>query len=180
MATDDLEDLIARTALGDRAAFGTLYDRTAAKLLGVSLRILSDRASAEDVVQETFIKVWHKADTYVAGRAAPMTWLITIARNTAIDRLRARGEAATLDAVPEAALRAPGPSPEAASVAASEARRIVRCLDELEADRRAAVRGAYLMGESYADLARRFDVPLNTMRSWLRRSLIALRDCLAR
>lgn len=179
MTPDDIEALLARSAIGDRKAFATLYDATSAKLLGISLRILGNRAAAEDALQETYIKIWHKADSYRAGELSPMTWLITIARNTAIDRLRRRKPTEVLDEEARQS-RAPGPTPEAEAVAASEAQRITRCLDELRDTHRAAVRGAYLMGESYADLAARFDVPLNTMRSWLRRSLISLKECLSR
>ena len=175
----DIEGLIARVALGDRVAFSSLYDATSAKLFGVVLRVLGDRASAEDAVQEAYMKIWRHAGRYRANGLSPMTWLITIARNTAIDRRRQGRAAVDLDDVAEH-LTAPGPNPEQSAVAAGEARRIAACLDELEDDRGAAVRGAYLDGQSYAELAERFAVPLNTMRTWLRRSLVTLRDCMAR
>lgn len=176
---DDIEALIARIALGERAAFSALYDATSAKLLGVALRILNDRAAAEDVLQDAYVKVWRNAGRYQANGLSPMTWLITIARNTAIDRLRASRADRDFDDLSET-LPAPARTPEGDAIAASEARRIVACLDELEEKRRDAVRNAYLLGWSYADLASHFDVPLNTMRTWLRRSLIALRECMAR
>jgi RNA polymerase sigma-70 factor (ECF subfamily) len=176
---DEIEDLIARVALGDRAAFSVLYDRTSGKLFGVVLRVLQDRASAEDVVQEAYMKIWRHAARYSANGLSPMTWMITIARNTAIDRRRQVRAAVDLDDVADH-LTSPGPNPEQSAVAAGEARRIAACLDELDADRGAAVRGAYLDGQSYADLAARFSVPLNTMRTWLRRSLQSLRECMAR
>ncbi|HEY9019542.1 MAG: sigma-70 family RNA polymerase sigma factor [Paracoccaceae bacterium] len=180
MATaHDIEDLIARVALGDRAAFSKLYDNTSAKLFGVVLRVLNDRASAEDAVQDAYMKIWRHAGRYSANGMSPMTWMITIARNTAIDRLRQTRATVDLDHVAEH-LTAPGPNPEQSAVAAGEARRIAACLDELEQDRGAAVRGAYLEGQSYADLAARFNVPLNTMRTWLRRSLQSLQECMAR
>lgn len=177
MATrDDIDKWIARCALGDRAAFQNLYDHTSAKLFGVTLRVLKDRSEAEDALQEIYVKVWKGAKRYATGGASPMTWLITIARNHAIDRLRARKSTDGDDAL--ATLPDAGPGPEAQAVAASEARRVEACFDTLEPDRATAVRRAYLDGESYADLARHFDVPLNTMRTWLRRSLIKLRECL--
>ena len=108
-----------------------------------------------------------------------MTWLITIARNTAIDRLRAERDTRDIDDLAEM-LPAPGPSPEGAAVAASEAGRIIDCMDELPEDRRKALSECYLGGLSYRDLSEKFDVPLNTMRTWLRRSLAALKDCMAR
>lgn len=108
-----------------------------------------------------------------------MSWLIAVARNHAIDRIRARRRpAAEIDAALDVADPAPGP--EAMAVAGGEADRIHHCLEELEQDRADAVRGAYLKGESYAELAERHGVPLNTMRTWLRRSLIRLRECLER
>jgi len=180
---EEIEALIARCALGDRAAFERLYALTSAKLFGICLRILPTRPEAEDAVQEVYVKVWKNAGRYRAGTYSPMTWLITIARNHAIDRLRARraqaaGQGAGIDeaeALPDAA-----PGPEALAVASSERARLVGCLDELPKDRADAVRLAYLHGETYADLAVRFDVPLNTMRTWLRRSLLKLRECLTR
>ncbi|AZQ67916.1 sigma-70 family RNA polymerase sigma factor [Silicimonas algicola] len=176
---DRIEALIARVALGERAAFSDLYDATSGKLLGVCLRVLNDRAAAEDAMQDAYVKIWKKADRYQVNGLSPMTWLITIARNTAIDRLRARRPESATEAMLDT-LPSPRRSPEGDVIAASEAQRIVDCMDELAEDRRAAVTGAYLNGQSYADLASRFDVPLNTMRTWLRRSLISLRECLSR
>ena len=179
MERSEIEALIGRVALRDRAAFDSLYDATAAKLFGVSLRVLNNRSAAEDAMQDSFVKIWNNADRYTVNGLSPMTWLITIARNTAIDHLRARKKGNTdMDAVP-GELVAPGPNPEQVAIAAGEARRLQGCLDELAEDRGAAIRGAYLDGMSYADLATRFKVPLNTMRTWLRRGLIALKDCMA-
>jgi RNA polymerase sigma-70 factor, ECF subfamily len=174
----DIEALIGRVALGDRAAFRALYAATSAKLHGVCLRVLHNEAEAQDVVQDVYVKVWRAADRYAVNGLSPMTWLITIARNAAIDRLRARPREAAAE-LPEDA-PAPGPSPEASAVAASEARALAGCLDELDPARAEAVRGAYLEGLTYDDLAARHGVPLNTMRTWLRRSLMRLKECLTR
>ncbi|MGR3503510.1 sigma-70 family RNA polymerase sigma factor [Pseudaestuariivita sp.] len=176
---DDIEDAIARISLGDRAAFQFVYDATSAKLFGVCLRVLNNRAEAEDTLQEVYIKVWHKAGLYKANGYSPMTWLITLARNTAIDRLRAR-KTVTLDIDEAQALPDGGPGPEGQAIAASERRKLAACMEELDADRSEAVRRAYLDGDSYKELAARYDVPLNTMRTWLRRSLLKLKDCLSR
>ncbi len=173
----DVERLIEQVAGRDRAAFLSLYDATSAKLFGVCLRVLHDRAEAEDALQDVYIKVWRNADRYRANGLSPMTWLITVARNTAIDRLRSRrsGSAGETEL---AELSDPAPGPEAQAIAESQAREIRRCLGLLPESRAEAVRGAYLDGQSYRDLARRFGVPLNTMRTWLRRSLLKLRECL--
>lgn len=178
---DEIEKLIARVAQEDRQALSALYDRTSAKLFGVCLRILKDRPAAEDALQDVFVKIWRHADRYAANGLSPMTWLISVARNTAIDALRSgqrRGRPTGLEEV--LALPAPGPTPEGAAIATGETRRIIGCLDELEKVHRAAVRGAYLEGRSYAQLAEMAGVPLNTMRTWLRRSLMKLKECLQR
>ncbi len=174
-----IEDLIAQTALGRRSAFSNLYDLTSAKLFGVCLRVLNNRAEAEDVLQEVYITVWRKADRYAVTGNSPMTWLITIARNKAIDRLRMRRETGGGLESAESVVD-PAPGPERQAVENSERNRLNACLDALEDSRADAVRGAYLDGETYKELAARHGVPLNTMRTWLRRSLLKLRDCLSR
>jgi RNA polymerase sigma-70 factor (ECF subfamily) len=177
--SDDLEDLISRCALGDRAAFAALYDATSAKLYAVCARVLGQDHAAEDAMQDAYVKIWAHAGRYRVTGHAPMTWLITIARNTAIDRLRARRLHHDIEEH-HGGIAAPGPSPESVALARSEAGRIQRCLEELEQDRRAAITGAYLDGLSYAELATRAGIPLNTMRTWLRRGLAALRECMSR
>ena len=176
---NDIEAMILQVSLGDRAAFSALYDATSAKLFGVCLRVLNNRAEAEDTLQDVFVRIWQKANLYSANGYSPMTWLITLARNAAIDRLRTRRAGAVdIDEVHDLSDATPGP--EAQAIAASERGRLQSCLEELEADRSDAVRRAYLDGDSYKDLAARYDVPLNTMRTWLRRSLLSLRECLSR
>lgn len=173
-----LDHLIARVAMGDRQAFSDLYAATSAKLFGVCLRILRDRAESEDALQEVYIRIWQKADRFGALGYHPMTWLITVARNMAIDRLRARKPTAAgsdvLDTIPDT-----GQTPEQAAINSAQRAQIGLCLDQLEPSRANAVRGAYLAGYSYNDLAARYDVPLNTMRTWLRRSLQKLKECLS-
>ena len=175
--SQDIADLIARCALRDRAAFRTLYERTSAKLFGVVLRILKDRSEAEEAIQEVYIKIWQRADRYVAGGYSPISWLVAVARNHSLDILRARRP---VSADIDAALEVPdsGPSPERAAEDSDERGRIEHCLGTLDPERADAVRGAYLDGYSYDELAAKYDVPLNTMRTWLRRSLLRLRECL--
>lgn len=175
----ELQELLAQVALRDRAAFQELYRRSSPKLFAICLRILKDQQEAEDALQEVFVKIWHNADRYAAPLASPQAWMNAVTRNLAIDMLRRRrpggGE---MDAAERLADDRPGP--EEAAVMRSEGRRIEACLAQLDPDRAEAVRLAYVEGASYVELAERFDVPLNTMRSWLRRSLIKLRECLTR
>lgn len=178
---DPIATLLARIAVQDRAAFAAIYTAASAKLMGVLLRILGNRAEAEDALQEVFTRVWLRAGRFDATKGRGMTWLIAIARNHAIDRLRARPPSAISDEG-EALSAVPDPARGALSglVAKGEARRAVACFGELDPAHSAAVQGAYLEGASYEVLAARFDVPINTMRTWLRRSLLKLRECLDR
>ena len=174
----DIENMIARCGLGDRSAFEGLYSATSAKLFGICLRVLNNRAEAEDALQDAFVKIWRNASKYSVNGLSPMTWLITITRNTAIDRLRARkAKSEDMDEAAEVADSTPGP--EALTIAASDRAQIADCLSQLEPDKSDAVRRAYLDGETYQVLAERYSVPLNTIRTWLRRSLLKLRECLS-
>ena len=168
---------LAAVAAGDRNALARLYEAVSAKLFGVCLRILQDRTAAEEALQETFIAVWTKANQYDPDRASPVTWLAAIARNKALDRLRAKPRAAApLEAADEVA--DPAPLASAAVELSEEHRRLQACLDELDPRHGKAIRTAFFDGVTYAALARRADVPIGTMKSWIRRSLLSLRTCL--
>ena len=174
---EEIAALIARVALEDRSAFRRLYERTSPKLFGVCLRILRDRPGAEEALQEVYVKVWQRASRYTQSDFSPISWLVAVARNHCLDIVRARKPLGVeLESALEVATS--DPSPEDSAISMGERARIERCLDTLEHDRAEAVRGAYLDGFSYEELAARHDVPLNTMRTWLRRSLIRLRECL--
>jgi RNA polymerase sigma-70 factor (ECF subfamily) len=178
MSDDPIAGLLLRVAAGDRAAFRATYAATSAKLFGVTLRILGTRAEAEDALQEVYTRVWLHARRFDPGRGAGMTWLIAIARNHAIDRLRARPDATAADDDALDAVADDRPGVLERLVAAGDARRIADCFATLDPDRAAAVQSAYLRGLSYQALADRHGVPLNTMRTWLRRSLQKLKECM--
>ncbi|TMV85934.1 sigma-70 family RNA polymerase sigma factor [Thioclava sp. BHET1] len=180
MQQDPIANHLNAVATGDRAAFAALYKAASAKLFGVCIRILGNRAEAEEALQDVFTRVWTNAHRYDAARARAMTWLIAIARNHCIDRLRARREETLPSAETDPFAQIPDPTPgaEARAIAHGEARRISECFETLEPARAEAVRGAYLDGLSYADLSLRHSVPLNTMRTWLRRGLLQLKECL--
>ncbi|WP_299153622.1 sigma-70 family RNA polymerase sigma factor [uncultured Tateyamaria sp.] len=173
-----VEAMIAKCALGDRSAFEALYEATSAKLFAVCVRVLGKTPIAEDAMQDAYIKIWNNAGRYRVTGHSPMTWLITVTRNTAIDRLRAQRSHKDLADYHDV-LAAPGATPEQAAIAASEAGRLAECISTLPQDRATAIKGAYLEGYSYSDLADAAGVPLNTMRTWLRRGLIALRECMS-
>lgn len=178
MSPSDIEILISRIALGDRVAFRALYTATSAKLFGICLRVLKNRTDAEDVLQETYVKIWHNATKYQVSGYSPITWLVTIARNQSIDRLRARrpdsAELGEADDIPDR-----NPTPEQNVVLGGEVERLRLCLEKLSPGRAEAVKAAYMEGYSYQELADRLNQPINTVRTWLRRSLISLKECLS-
>lgn len=145
------------------------------------LRILGNRSEAEDVLQEAFINVWRNAAGYDASRASPISWLAAIARNRAIDRLRSRGKRlyATID---EEVLTIPDPTPSALTLVSDgqERMRLMGCIGELDDQHGDAIRAAFFGGQTYAELAEKDAVPLGTMKSWIRRGLMRLKDCLER
>jgi RNA polymerase sigma factor (sigma-70 family) len=170
---------LMRIAAGDGAALRMVYQDTSAKLFGVCLRILNDKSEAEDVLQDVYVTVWRKAAGFDPGRASPITWLVAIARNRAIDRLRSSAAMRRAEPI-EAADAVSDPAPAAVDRVelAQQRHRLARCLDELDAQHSAAIRAAFLDGATYEELAQRMSVPLGTMKSWIRRGLLKLRACL--
>lgn len=177
MSEPDIENLIAKTALSNRSAFDALYQAASPKLFAVVMRILKNRELAEDALQDVFVKVWQKADSYRSGQQAPMAWLVTIARNHSIDVIRANKRKFE-DIDEQYDLKSDAPTPEQDAINSAERKRIDNCLEELEPQKAEAVVSAYIEGYSYQELADRYAIPLNTMRTWLRRSLLSLKDCL--
>lgn len=176
---EDLAALLSRCALRDRRAFALLYRLTSAKLFGVCLRILKSRGEAEDALQEAYVRIWRNAERYRPDIASPVTWMVAIARNHAIDRLRAAKPASV--AIDEAGgISDDAPTPEQDALAASEGARLRVCMEELDGRHAAILRRAYFEGLSYSEVADEAGVPLNTVKTWIRRSLIRLRECLSR
>jgi RNA polymerase sigma factor (sigma-70 family) len=173
-----LESLLSRTGQGDASAFAELYQRTSMRLFGICLRMLRDRNEAEDVLQEVFVTVWRRARDFDSALAAATTWLVTLARNKAIDRLRQLRMRVPLEPVDFDTLANAGVGPAVDAEVSQEYRRLRRCLESLEADDRRSVREAFFYGATYKELAERCQVPLGTMKSRIRRALAQLRTCL--
>ena len=177
MDDGEIERLLGRCALGDRAAFRRLYGLAAPKLFGVSLRILAHRGDAEEATQEAFVRIWQKAGHFRSERGSGPGWIVAIARNAAIDRLRMR-RAPTRDIADMVDLADPGPTPEA-SAAAARGPAADRGLPRPAARGPGAGGARRLSGRAHLRGAGAEPrVPLNTVRTWLRRALIALRKCL--
>lgn len=177
-----LVEALTAVAKGDRAALRIVYDMTSAKLFGICLRICGNRASAEDVLQTVYLKVWDRAGRFDATRASPITWLGTIARNASIDWQRSSGArplaAEPLDGGVAREIADEAPRADALLLGAESDARLHHCLGELEGRTQQCIRAAFFDGLTYADLAEREDVPLGTMKSWIRRGLMRLKDCL--
>lgn len=177
---DDLARLMKQVADGDRRAFACLYTHTAPRIYSLILRMLREESAAEEVLQDVFIRVWQRADSYDARKARVTTWLATIARNRALDRIRGRrGEVVTgmeLSAFEDDS--APGPAQEA--IHTGDARALAICLEELEPAQRRSVLMAFYEGMTHSELARALGKPLGTVKSWVRRALMHLKECLDR
>lgn len=178
-AGDRLAALLQAVAGGDRAAFEMLYRTTSAALLGICVRVLSDRSEAEDVLQDVYVTIWRKAAQFDGGRARAMAWLASIARHRAIDRLRhlpAPSQRAPIEVIEYAT--DPSPSPASRAEAATEYSRLDDCLQQLEPRRQTLIRTAFFEGATYDELASRSGSPLGSVKSWIRRGLMQLRACL--
>ena len=190
--SDALASALASVALGDRAALAAVYRVAGAHLFGVILRIVADKSQAEDLLQDVFINIWRAAQGFDAARAQPMTWLISIARNRAIDALRRRRtEVATVSAsVPGrdgeddqdflAAVPSGDAGPLDLLLQAAQMRELGHCVGQLSTEQQQCVALAYYQGMSHSEVAAHLAQPLGTVKSWVRRALIALKACLER
>ncbi len=186
----ELSQLLARSGLGDRAAFAQLYERTSGHLFAVVLRIQRDRALAEDLMQEIFVSVWKAAASFDAARAQPLTWLTHIARNRAIDSLRRASAQPQTESLsrdddderpdPSEALVSEDAGPLALLGQASERRELTHCMERLSPPQRQSVALAFFDGLSHAEVAEHLREPLGTVKSWVRRALNTLKSCLDR
>jgi RNA polymerase sigma-70 factor (ECF subfamily) len=180
-----LETLLSRIALQDRAALRALYDATAGRLLAIVARMLDDRAAAEDVIQDTFVTVWTRAASFPTLRTSALAWLTTIARHRAIDQMRKRRPEIPLqwqdadgqEHHHDVADASGTPLDQLLAVQADA--RLGQCLGRLEAEPRAALALAYQEGLTHDELAARLQRPLGTVKAWIRRSLVRLKECLA-
>jgi RNA polymerase sigma-70 factor (ECF subfamily) len=178
LTSPELVWLLAAVAKGDEAAFERLYQATRAKLYGVVLRILRRADLADEVIQDTYLKVWNSAGQFNPAVASPITWMLAIARNRAIDLVRRKSET-SIEEEPEAMeIAADTPDPLAKREMNEQLKRLLACMGRLEEERRRLVLLAYYTGWSREQLAAEFDKPVNTIKTWLRRALFDIRECL--
>ena len=166
------ESLLASTALGDRVAFQQLYSDTSPRVYGVLMSMLSDRATAQDVLQDTYVKVWSRAGDYHAERGEVLSWIIAIARYRALDLLRASSRRQNFEH--QAA------EPEALTFSASDefSELLQECLNRLAQLQRRSILEAFINGFTHEELASNEDTPIGTIKSRIRRGLVRLRECL--
>lgn len=178
VSDSELEELIAACARRDAKALRRLYTLTSAKLFGCMVRILRRRALAEEALQDVFVGIWQRAAQYDSARGRPWAWLISIARYRAIDVLRNERvelyREAEIDELPE--LITVADTPGGTSRWTAEA--LARCLGLLSQEQRRGIELAFINGRSHAQIAQTLGQPLGTVKSWIRRGLKALRDCL--
>ena len=172
--------LLAAVAKGDKAAFERLYGATRAKLYGVLLRILGRPELADDVMQETYLKVWQMAGKFDPTVASPITWMVAIARNRAIDIVRKKADVSVEDSPEALGVAADTPPPLARREMTEELRRLLGCLGKLDPEKQRIVLLAYYSGWSREQLSHKLDIPVNTIKTWLRRSLLEIRECMGR
>lgn len=175
-----LAQLLARTALRDRAAFAQLYEATRAKLFAVSLRIVRERFLAEEVLQDSFVSIWNHASEYARAKSAPTTWMTAIVRNRSLDVVRRTREEPDIDDALTQALVDEGAAPEREAAARTDGHAIRECLAELEPEQRQSIALAFFHGLTHSELALHIGRPLGTVKTHIRRGLMRLRDCLAR
>jgi RNA polymerase sigma-70 factor (ECF subfamily) len=164
--------LLDRVLARDAEALGELYDRHSRVLYGLILRILEDNDAAEEVLEDVFVQVWDRAETFNADLGSPIAWLVRMARSRAIDRLRSSGLGARTLETPRLL---PSESPAGHTAMTEQQRAIARALDELPEEERQLLEHAYLLGLTQSELAERFGLPLGTVKTRIRTALVTLR-----
>lgn len=177
-ANFDYEGCLAGCARGDRGALRALYDRESRWLMGVAMRIVRDRALAEEVLQEAFLQIWKAAATFDASRGSGRGWIYTIVRHRALQEIRRGGHEVSLDAedLENLSNDQQSPDPDAPGIGTAE---LENCLQQLEPKKRACIVHAFIEGYTHEQIASKLDTPLGTIKSWVRRGLLSLKECLA-
>jgi RNA polymerase sigma factor (sigma-70 family) len=176
--------LLTACARGDKTALRLLYDREGAKLLGVAMRIVRDRALAEDVLHDAFVNIWTKAASFDAARGSGRGWIYAVVRNQALTTVRSRGREVSADEEAMEALDADA-SMEAAQDTATifelnaSLGKLNDCLARLDGAKRTSILYAYIDGCSHGEIAQRMSAPLGTVKAWIRRGMRSLQECLA-
>ena len=174
-----LQTLLAAVALRNQAAFAELYQLTAPKLLGVVLRILRNEARAEEILQEGYVRIWHHAANYRANASAPMTWMTAIMRNAALDVVRQKSPEQGLAEDEDFDMFAANTASPAEQLNTNKAAQALEnCLQQLPATQRQSIVLAFYHGLSHSELATHLAMPIGTIKTWTRRGMERLKNCL--
>lgn len=177
---EEVAELLAGCARRDRPAFQRLYERTAPQLLGCLMRILRNRALAEDALQDVFVQVWNRAGQFESGRGSAWGWLIAVARYRAIDLRRREGRMATDTGADLDTFTADGETLDASALGFGErtARMLTHCMETLQPRQRDCIVLAFQSGLTHAEVSTEIGEPLGSVKSWIRRGLATLKRCL--
>ena len=178
MAQPQLDQLLRAAANGDQAAFKAIYDATSAKLFGVAVRILKRSDLAEDVIQDAYLKIWDAAPSYSPDIGSPMSWMVAITRNRAIDVLRKRTEVGVDDQSEVIEQEDETPDPYELTAQSRDLKALLGCMEMLNADQRKCLLLAYYYGYTHEEISERMSTPVGTVKSWIRRSLARVKKCL--
>ena len=170
----DYEVCLLACARGDHRALHQLYEQDSSRLLGVALRITRNKALAEDIVHDAFIKIWHGARSFDPLRGSARGWVFSVTRHLALDVVRSAGRDVPLDDQYE-----PMAEPAQTVEFAARSGQIHQCLERLDPTRRTCILHAYVDGYSHSEIAQKLSTPLGTVKAWIKRSLAALRECMA-
>jgi RNA polymerase sigma-70 factor (ECF subfamily) len=179
MGTVDLAEALRRCAAGDQAALRGIYEAEAARMVGVALRILRRQTLAEEAVHDVFVQVWQRSGSFDPGKGDARSWLYAIVRNRALSILRGEGRLEHVDDFEPMGLESEDEAPDVVVQRLADGGRLRRCLERLDGRRREIIVLAYAQGLSHGELAGRLKIPLGTIKSLIRRSLVVLKDCMA-
>lgn len=178
MAQPQLDQLLKAVSRGDRDAFRAIYDATSAKLFSVAIRILKRSDLAEDVIQDVYLKIWDVAGNYRPDLGSPIGWMVAITRNRAIDVLRKRTEVGFEDQSESGERVDESPDPFQMTAQNNELKSLLACMEKLNPDQRQCLLMAYYYGYTHDEIADRLTTPVGTVKSWIRRGLIKVQECL--
>jgi RNA polymerase sigma factor, sigma-70 family len=177
---DPYAELLLMCASGDQVAFSRLYSESSGQLLAVSMRLLRTKQAGEDALQDAYIKIWNKASSFDSSKASGMTWMTTIVRNRCLDILRAQKvrpqeteiEFEGIDFTDESL------GPDDKSGLNIMTRRMLKCMDGLQENQKKAILMAYYYGMTHEEIAAKLESPLGTVKAWVRRGVVRLKECL--
>ncbi|UYO74761.1 sigma-70 family RNA polymerase sigma factor [Halomonas qinghailakensis] len=180
----DYADALARCARGEQVALQQLYRQEGARLLGVVMRIVKDRGMAEDIVHDACLNIWQRADSFDPKRGSARTWIFSIARHLALNAIRQRDREVRLDVNDPGELADDDTYQQSLSTTAEAfdwqtGQQMDECLQQLETERRNCVLHAYVDGLSHAEISAHTGAPLGTVKAWIKRSLLRLRECMS-